>query len=664
MEEGTKGGKGTEKGEEMREEELDPMEVLETSLGEERREEEEMDLEGGKKKEEKVKLKISSGSRSKEKGQKKNEEKEEMVLSPKKKSKVKLIITSKKSLESGQLELPKNAKIIKVGKGKKKKGKDKERKRVPITLTEKWNKWDIGEQLEQIRKDAKDKKLKLDQEMMRELEACRSEKSEEIWDEEEDEEEMEHLGDQRIKKEENFYEEEEDEDDDDSLFDGENISIARLAKREERKRLKEEMKRGSRKEKSKRRKKRRDARKNLNLEDEQEKEGVEMTALTLEAYVIEESARLPRPGMKSYWNKVGETKVEVKGEDGEEGATQVTHTKAQLEGDPPPDTASASTTPTKSWKKRESQLGDRMIYGCPYCSFSDRKHLWIEHLKQRHSSNRELVFCEYNQTCKMPFTSREAREQHVELVHKAKLSCKVCGKTFKYPCNMRYHMQQIHVKGGEEDQKAKQMYVCTYCGKKFVSKTGCRSHEAHYHTGQLNFTCNECGKAFFSKSECEIHERLHTGERPFVCTFCGQGFVSKPRLNQHERQIHTQKERVTERVQCKICGNMLSKKYISTHIKTHQGLTRQPCSICGKAFPTPSSRIRHEKIHTEDKQHECRFCGKAFVQKNNMQAHERIHTGEKPYQCKFCGEGFMQGTRRNQVRIVYFDFFAEKLKSF
>ena len=100
--------------------------------------------------------------------------------------------------------------------------------------------------------------------------------------------------------------------------------------------------------------------------------------------------------------------------------------------------------------------------------------------------------------------------------------------------------------------------------------------------------------------------------------------------------------------ECEICHKIILKKNLPFHLKTHKGLTKDWCSVCGKEFPTPSAKRRHEKIHFNEKAYACRFCGKAFVQKNNMEAHERIHTGEKPYSCKFCGEAFVQGTRRNQ----------------
>lgn len=101
-------------------------------------------------------------------------------------------------------------------------------------------------------------------------------------------------------------------------------------------------------------------------------------------------------------------------------------------------------------------------------------------------------------------------------------------------------------------------------------------------------------------------------------------------------------------MECEICHHKMKRRNYTFHMKTHKGLTKAWCSVCGKEFPTQGAKRRHEKIHFQDKKHACKFCGKAFVQRSNMVSHERIHTGEKPFPCKWCEERFVQQTRRNQ----------------
>lgn len=66
------------------------------------------------------------------------------------------------------------------------------------------------------------------------------------------------------------------------------------------------------------------------------------------------------------------------------------------------------------------------------------------------------------------------------------------------------------------------------------------------------------------------------------------------------------------------------------------------CSYCGKHFSRMGNKLRHERIHRNERPHRCHFCGKSFLEKSGKKIHERIHTGERPYSCAFCGKTFTQ----------------------
>ena len=178
---------------------------------------------------------------------------------------------------------------------------------------------------------------------------------------------------------------------------------------------------------------------------------------------------------------------------------------------------------------------DRHIYACAFCPFSNFKREWLSHLRKSHT-NRGLIFCSFNSTCNLPFTCKDALDKHVLTEHQDKHTCKVCQKTFKHPYMLREHMPS-HL---DEDDEEKKRHVCSFCGKKFQTKRGLKSHEAHYHTKQLDHKCDwdGCDRAYFTANELVIHKRSHTGEQPFVCSYCGTGFVKKTGLNQHERAVH------------------------------------------------------------------------------------------------------------------------------
>jgi len=241
--------------------------------------------------------------------------------------------------------------------------------------------------------------------------------------------------------------------------------------------------------------------------------------------------------------------------------------------------------------------------------------------------------------------------------------CRECSQSFETEEDLSKHTKSIHQtnskdwdgegKGGT-GSGGKNTWQCSYCGKEYLTRKGCREHEALRHAPQkLRHRCDHvddgdggspCLAAFYSAKELVVHKRKHTGELPFICGYCGNRYRSKATLVQHERQQHFGSEPTVE---CPVCKKRMKKRNLDYHLKRHEGYFQIPCKVCGKTFTSVGARNRHEKIHSGDKKHSCAFCGKSFVQRSNLQAHERIHTGERPYLCQHCGEGFMQHTRRN-----------------
>jgi len=294
---------------------------------------------------------------------------------------------------------------------------------------------------------------------------------------------------------------------------------------------------------------------------------------------------------------------------------------------------------------------DGKTYECQYCDFSSKKTEWISHLKKDHE-DKDLVFCPLKK-CQMPFENEAEMREHEENSHiKNICTFEGCGKEFKFKSVLREHRKTHYpadcdwMADPDPDMTIDRFFVCTYCGKRYRTRTGWRAHEAYVHTKQLDFLCDEagCNKAFFAENELVVHKRKHSGELPFTCSYCGNRYISAHSLAQHEKAAHLQ----TEDVECEVCNKKVRKRNLPAHVKTHSEFKGLPCKFCSKEFPTIGSLKRHEKIHTDTKEHKCRFCGKGFVQKANMQSHERIHTGERPYKCQYCNEGFVQSTRRRQ----------------
>ena len=64
------------------------------------------------------------------------------------------------------------------------------------------------------------------------------------------------------------------------------------------------------------------------------------------------------------------------------------------------------------------------------------------------------------------------------------------------------------------------------------------------------------------------------------------------------------------------------------------------CSFpgCGKVFTRMSNKIRHQKIHCDDKKFVCNYesCRKSFLRKSDLFSHILCHTKQKRLSCSVC----------------------------
>ena len=65
---------------------------------------------------------------------------------------------------------------------------------------------------------------------------------------------------------------------------------------------------------------------------------------------------------------------------------------------------------------------------------------------------------------------------------------------------------------------------------------------------------------FFQK-KCDRHiEAVHGGKKPFKCQICDQCFPQSNGLSSHVKRVHEEKK-----IECGICGAMISKVYFKVH---------------------------------------------------------------------------------------------------
>ena len=226
-----------------------------------------------------------------------------------------------------------------------------------------------------------------------------------------------------------------------------------------------------------------------------------------------------------------------------------------------------------------------------------------------------------------------ALRKHLRNVHQLMkdIPCEYdgCGKMFKQSFTMRHHVKLVHLKD---------FILCNLCG------SSVRNMHYHKQTCNKNNTyenmCKICEKGFSCKVALETHmETIHGGNTTTTCELCG-----KEVKNMKSHLKHKHADNMTK-ISCEQpdCQALFKSKTAAVkHLKgVHLG-EKQQCHICHEWLKNLPSHL--QVTHQQGKKHICDDCGKIFFKACDLQVHvDRVHLGtSKRFSCPECGKSVVK----------------------
>ena len=230
-----------------------------------------------------------------------------------------------------------------------------------------------------------------------------------------------------------------------------------------------------------------------------------------------------------------------------------------------------------------------------------------------------------------------------------KHECNVCGKIFRWPCQVESHRNKVH-------QCKYFKLECDICGKQFESNNSLDIHIDKTHLSR-KLMCEICGKEYESKYALNEHTKKEHGMEKIVCDCCYRAFSNEQDLEFHKQKLHPS-------IKCEFCNESFQKgsEKLRSHIQLLHKETK--CEVCGKYLGAPKALKRHKQSYHSGVQWKCDICGKNLSCKDTLNEHKKWHFGKsrsitsKNFKCDQCDKTFV---RPSALKIHVADVHSDRI---
>ena len=200
---------------------------------------------------------------------------------------------------------------------------------------------------------------------------------------------------------------------------------------------------------------------------------------------------------------------------------------------------------------------------------------------------------------------------------------------------------------GNEQESAKQSFICKECDASYKSKRGLLYHKNTQHEGFM-YSCQKCEYKATTQSRLRKHqESIHEGLY-YACDRCDKNFTQLANLQIHIKSIH---EGV--RYSCNKCDTQFSQQAnLTTHKKSvHEGV-KYSCNQCDYQASQHSSLKTHKNSVHERIKYSCNECNYQAGWKHQLKAHKHTVHEAVRYPCNQCAykTGYKQELKKHKYR--------------